>query len=455
MVIVFHYLVIIVKRLSLSARLLFSASFVLIAFLSLTALSLNNAFQNSADRAQKKQLKNTIYSLLSAADFSEAGHILMPPVSAIPELTLPQSGLYATIVKDDTTVWQSESLLDQELDLPYNLGDARESFTLYSDKQGTEYINLSYKIIWENDEEQQFTFTFNVSENLAASEQEKAGFRQTLWSLLGGTALLLLIAQLLVLRWSLKPLSTAAADLQAIEDGQQNRLSGNYPKELNQLTKNINTLLDQEQARRSRYKNALADLAHSIKTPLALIRGEITNKTEGAASQDQVDRISSLVDYQLQRAATEGQSTLQAPVLLNDIIQKLMTSLDKVYQDKHIDSNYSDPEPVLLHSDEGDLYELIGNLLENAYKYCDHQVSVLVERYPNRVNIIIEDDGVGIPDTEKQNILKRGQRIDSHAEGQGIGLAIVKDIISAYQGELSISQSRLGGAQFTVSLPRR
>lgn len=439
------------KRLSLSTRLLFTASLILLAFLSITAIGLENAFQASAERAQKKQLRNTVYSLLAVADFTEAGEIIIPVASAIPELTVPNSGLYAAISKDDEIIWRSESFTGLDLLVPNKPNNEQESFALFSDQEEQEYINLSYNIVWENDSNQQFAFTFNVIEDLAAIKKEKADFRQTLLSLLGGTGIVLLIVQLIVLRWSLKPLSTAANDLQAIENGEQSRLTGDYPKELNHLTQNINALLDQEQARRSRYKHALADLAHSIKTPLALMRTEMS----GEQSQEQINKIAGLVDYQLQRAATEGKTSLQAPIELNLIINKIISSLDKVYQQKQIDTEFNASDSIQLHGDEGDIYELIGNVLENSYKYCFKKVRITVEKRNNEISIVTEDDGPGIPDTEKQAILKRGRRIDTHAEGQGIGLAIVSDIVSAYQGKIEITNSQLGGACFTLILPSR
>ncbi len=446
------------KRLSLNSRLLFAISLGLTIFLGFSAFSLDKAFRASSDVAHKKQLKNHIYMLLTAADFVESGAIIMPSALAEPAFSTPNSGLYAQITNKTTTVWQSQSLLGLSLNLPVNTQASEQKFSVIQ-SHGTELLHLAYGIVWENNQGQEFEYTLHVTEDLTASLHEKASFRRSLWYWLGGTGLMLLIIQAGILRWGLKPLTDVAEDLSAIEDGTQNRLSKDYPTELNRLTRNINTLLDQEQSRQQRYKNALADLAHSIKTPLAVLRNELTLDKPlpdlRTQSQIQLKQVTDLIDYQLQRAATEGRTTLQAPIALEAIITKIVSSLDKVYQAKNI-HHLSRIEPdIRISANEGDMYELLGNLLENAYKYCQGHVITTVMTDDKDITITIENDGNGIPYGAERNILQRGKRMDSQTEGQGIGLAIVSDIVDAYQGTIALAKTELGGACFIVSLPKR
>lgn len=320
-------------------------------------------------------------------------------------------------------------------------------------------MNLAYGFVWESEQGKQFEYTINVSEDLNAIDLQKAKFQLNLWYWLGGTGLMLLIVQALILRWGLRPLYDVADDLHAIERGDRKRLLKNYPTELNQLTQNINNLLDHEESRRKRYKNSLADLAHSLKTPLAVFRGELENSTNLTEvkhiGHEQLDRISALVDYQLQRASTEGYNSLQAPVSLGNIINKILLSLDKVYQAKSIRRQFEIERDVFIHADEGDMYELLGNLLENAYKYGNKRVNVLVISRLDTVDIHIEDDGNGIPEHAHKDIIKRGKRIDTQIEGQGLGLSIASDIIAAYHGEIRLQKSHLGGANFIICLPKQ
>ena len=256
----------------------------------------------------------------------------------------------------------------------------------------------------------------------------------------------------------MRPLHDVALDLYAIENGDHKRLSKDYPKELNQLTQNINALLDHEQSRRERYKNSLADLAHSLKTPLAVIRGELEHTSENTSLRDttyeQLNRVSELVDYQLQRAATEGHSNFQSPISLGEITHKILKSLNKVYQAKLITTQCEIEHDVFIHADEGDMYELLGNLLENAYKYGNKRVNIFILSHGNQVSIQIDDDGKGIPRKLKNDIIKRGQRIDTQVEGQGLGLAIVSDIINAYEGTIEFEPSPIGGTRFSIKLPQ-
>lgn len=444
------------KHLSLSQRLLITVSIVLTIFLGLTAISINNAFQASYDVSDQRQLRNHLYMLLTAAEFTEKGDIIMPSEFAEPAFSTPNSGLYAQMANQHGIVWQSPSTLGQDLAFPIHFSPPYEQFSI-SPYQDSDLLNFAYSVVWVNTLGQEFEYTIHVSEDRTTSQQEKAEFSLHLWYWLGSAGFALLLIQVLVLRWSLKPLSEVAQNLSAIESGETSRLSQNYPAELNQLTRNINTLLDHEQSRRLRYKHALADLAHSIKTPLAVLRTELeSDKTMTSfTSYEQLKRVTNLIDYQLQRAATEGSTSLQAPINIAYLVEKIVNSLDKVYHDKTIQHDIEIEPQLRVNADEGDMYELLGNLLENAYKYCDQRVITIITTSNDHILIQIDDDGEGIPKSAQADILKRGKRIDTQTEGQGLGLAIVSNILEAYQGTIGLGETPLGGARFVITLPRR
>ena len=444
---------------SLSHRLLIVISVVLSLFLGLSAVSLNNAFESSAKEEQKRRLQNYIYMLLTAAEVDDNnGHLTLAHELAEPRFSIPNSGLYAQITSNGKLIWQSESALGHFQTLPYQPGPSNEEYALIQLDTQTTLLNLAFGIVWESYTGEEVSYTINVAEDMQTLRQQTASFQRSLWYWLGGTGLILFIVQWLILRWGLQPLQQVAIDLRAIETGQNKRLSEDYPQELQQLTSNINALLDHETSRRLRYKNSLADLAHSLKTPLSVFRGDLENATSlqelKRQGNEQLNRISTLVDYQLQRASTEGKSNLLAPVSLGDIITKIIASLEKVYQHKQIQTQYEIDRDTFIHADEGDMYELLGNLLENAYKYCHQQVLVVVRPDRQSIRIRIEDDGPGVPLNARDFIIKRGHRIDTQAEGQGLGLAIASDIISAYQGDIDLETGHLGGASFIIELPR-
>jgi two-component system sensor histidine kinase PhoQ len=253
-----------------------------------------------------------------------------------------------------------------------------------------------------------------------------------------------------------------AADLAEIEAGRRTELIGHYPRELRGLTDNLNALIRHERSHLERYRHTLDDLAHSLKTPLAVLRGTLdsggSNQEFQHSVQEQVDRMSQIVQYQLQRAATSGRTTLTAPIALLGAVQKITASLDKVYAGKQVTCRLRIDDKAFFHGDEGDLLELLGNLLDNAYKSCRQHVVIsgqpLVDhRYSTGLIIYVEDDGPGIPLDMAQSVLQRGVRMDTATPGQGIGLAVVQDIVRIYKGALEIGSSHLGGARLTVHLP--
>ena len=441
-------------RLSLTNRQLIAITLILTAFLGISAISLYNAFASSAETAQKQRLLSYVYTLLTAAEISDDGQLIMQDNLAEPKFSISNSGLYAQITSGNRIVWQSPSVLGLFLALPYHPGPSEQLYSRINLDNGMKLQNLAFGIVWESDNGEHFNYTINVSEDLHMLQDQVNEFQRSLWYWIGGTGLMLLIAQWLIFRWSLQPLHQAAAELNAIETGKQQRLGENYPSELQQLTRNINNLLDHEQSRRLRYKNSLADLAHSLKTPLALLRSELENYRDVApGAKEQLNRINALVEYQLQRAATEGKSNLLAPVSICEIVDKIIKSLKKVYQSKQVHTQCEIERDITLHADEGDMYELLGNLLENAFKYCHQQVNIVLRKQGRNIIVCIEDDGPGIPEHASNDIIGRGNRLDTQIEGQGLGLAIASDIVDAYQGQISVQKSYLGGACFLIELP--
>jgi two-component system sensor histidine kinase PhoQ len=231
-----------------------------------------------------------------------------------------------------------------------------------------------------------------------------------------------------------------------------------YPRELSALTESINSFITSERSQKERYRNTLGDLAHSLKTPLAVVRGAFEQNaipTELRESiQEQVDRMTQIVDYQLQRAATSGRTTLAAPVDLLPVINKLVSTLDKVYAEKGISCRVTVHGDITFRGDESDLLEMLGNLLDNAYKFAARMVAVTATKQENdQLLIKIDDDGQGIPEDKVEQVLKRGVRVDERVSGQGIGLAVVRDIVEVYGGSISINTSSMGGSSISITLP--
>ncbi|MGB5651978.1 MAG: ATP-binding protein [Sedimenticolaceae bacterium] len=287
-------------------------------------------------------------------------------------------------------------------------------------------------------------------------EKEQAAFRETLWLWLGGAAVLLLIAQTLLARWGLAPLRAMSAAVRRIESGESTGIEGPVATELRGLSENLNSLIRQNRQRQERVRNSLADLAHSMKTPLAVLRGAAEQQADRNFKEqitEQTRRIDEIVSYQRQRAAVAGTSSVTRPIPVTPILRRLCASLDKVHHGRSLSCKLRLPGQAQLRADEGDLFELFGNLLENAYRHAKAQVRVSVLEPGRQMQFDIEDDGEGIDDQDVERLLQRGERADQRHQGEGIGLAVASEIVSQYGGELRILRSDLGGARISVLLP--
>lgn len=442
------------KTNSLSFRLLISAGFVLTAFFALVAFVLEQGFRESAEQALEEKLQIHVYSLISVAELTEAVELRMPESLREPRFSNPGSGLYAFITQvNNIFVWRSLSAVGMEFPAPVPLEAGEAVFV--KDAQG--YFVLHYAVIWENKSGFEQYYIFTVAEDAAFVAKQVDRFRLTLRAWLFFTGILLVLIQFLVLRWSLKPLRIVVKDLESIEAGRKTRLDGGYPSELTGLAGNLNALISSERAHLERYRNTLADLAHSLKTPLAIIRGCLEpaaiNKKLVA---EQISRMDEIVEYQLQKAAAKGQKKLTGRVDVALIVEKIIFSLEKVYVDKQVifSCEYND---CLMYCEEGDVYEIAGNLLDNAAKWCKKNVRVnLIQLEDAEFSFIlqIEDDGPGLPVDKLSEILQRGVRADENMHGHGIGMAVVNELTVLLGGKLAAGKSQvLGGMMWQVYLP--
>jgi len=442
---------------SLSRRLLVAASAVLFVFLGLTGLVLDRAFQSNAEQAQRDRLQSQIYALLATADFVEIDQRLQLG-DALPEprLGTPLSGLYAVIYKNvKGRVWKSPSSVGLSIPRYTQAKRAQWFFEKLVTKNGQQYFSQNFSVVWEDHLNKQFEYVFQVLEDYDVYNQQVSSFRRELWGWLVAVAAVLLLAQGFILRWSLKPLRKVASDIEAVKSGTTDRLKENYPEEIQGLTQGINTFIDSERAQRDRYRRTLADLAHSLKTPLAVLKSGLHNQGQNNVMDDQIDRMRDIVDYQLQRASSAGRTTMGVHTELLPVIERIVGSLKKVHADKNIQCTVKVDSELKFPGEQGDLMELVGNLLENAYKWACQEILVnaRLENNNRLLQITVEDDGAGIPDNRKQEVLLRGRRADETVAGHGIGLSIVQEIVSQYGGSIQLDDSPLGGASIGLSIP--
>ena len=459
---------------SLQARQLMAASLGLVAFLALAGYALDRAFVDVAGQVQRDRLKAYAYNYIGGIDFFRNGDIYVPEVPPDPRFDQPGSGLYAVIVQPEGMQdWQSMSTRGPQLPEEEMLAPNQEEFRgplpiiKTSGEPGEVFrYGIGAAAVQEGEDggEVERPYTVYVMEDEGTLARQVRVYRAALWGYLGIAGVVLLLLQTFVLRWSLWPLRNVVGELMRVQRGEAHRLSEHHPRELEPLTDSINALIESERENLDHQRNTMSDLAHSLKTPLAVLRTRLDADASDAELREEVDvqlrRMNDLVGYQLGRAASGGHKLFAAPVPIEVHAEEIVRGLEKIYAGKGVICEFDIAEDVQFYGEPGDLQELLGNLLENAFKWAESRVLFTArpgEAQPNRrpgLALAVDDDGPGIPVDRIAHVLQRGVRGDERVQGHGIGLSIVQDLVRSYRGELDVGPSpELGGARFEVTLP--
>lgn len=443
---------------SINSRIILGAIAVVSGFMMLTGYTLSKAFYNSAHSALKERLTGQVYLLMADRELMPSLFQESPQGLSVDLMPTAYSQLTGYITRADGSIlWQSsfskgESLPPVKTLQEQKIEHGKKIFQLY-EVDGKSYIGLSIAIFWDL-QNLQFPLIYHISDDLSDLHQQIADYQHSLWSNLILMSVSLLVFLILILRWGLKPLRDVELEIKAVEQGEQDILKKTYPDELTPLTQNINQLIQYERQQQLRYQNGLGDLAHSLKTPLAIIKAQNFNPGQPDlylnSINDAVQRMNSIVEYQLQRAATVNLSSHMQYLPLTPIVHSLVQSMKKIYRDKDIEIKLDIAQDVKFKIDEGDFMEILGNLLDNACKWCQGQVSLMLSVNNSELHIIVSDNGPGIAADMINEITKRGVRADQLTPGHGVGLAIVQDIVSVYNGTIDFASTRAGGLQVSI-----
>lgn len=444
---------------SLQGRLLLASALALPIVLMLAGFALSRAYHDSLENAVQERLQLQVYLLLGAVDLKEQ-HIQFPERLPEPRYDQTGSGLYAAIHdQNGSLLWRSLSTLlmdDQQLAAVVDSSIAQAGEPKFEHLAQQNIYRYQLRIIWE-DSSGERALLFSVMETDAQLLRDVSLYNHHLSLWLSIIFLVALLAQTLILRWGLTPLRHLAQDIKLVESGRSERLLGTYPQEVAPVTENLNLLIDSERQQRERYRNTLGDLAHSLKTPLAVMRGakhEDHNLSHYQGLVDeQVERMDQIVQYQLSRAVKTHNQALVKTVPITPVIERILSALQKVYREQQYHTTIELPSDLSFAGDERDLMEMLGNILENAFKYGDQQVGVQGRTHHGYLELQIDDDGPGVLPEQRRVILQRGERLDTSIQGQGIGLSVVTDIVSSYQGEIEVTDSPLGGCRFVLRFP--
>jgi two-component system sensor histidine kinase PhoQ len=444
---------------SLSARLLISVSVLLLLFFGATIVVIDTAFRSAAERAQEDILDGHLMAILAAAEATPEGGLELPPDLQEPRFGAIGSGLYAELRDHQgDAVWRSRSALGIEILAGTAPASGVRLFQQEKLPDNTPVLSLSLAVQWELPDGNYRPFVFKVVESLESMNAQLARFRAQLFGWFAAVAMIMLFAIGLLMRHLLKPLRQIENEIGEIEQGERTALSGRYPTELSGVARNMNLLIDSERARAERYRNTLDNLAHSLKTPLAAMRSLLAQGDAGNQSDrfdEQIDRMDEIVRYQLRKpASSKAQNLVFSLVPVANEVDRLVAGLAKVYREKSPDVAATVEQGLQFRGDKGDLLEIAGNLLDNACKWCASRVEMTAgHNGSGDWSLVVGDDGPGIPDDAADALLERGTRLDESTPGHGIGLSVVREIAESYGGRLDIGRSKLGGAEFRVTIP--
>lgn len=437
---------------SLKARLVISALLFILVLLPLIGVALNDAFTEQVKSATKNELSAYVYSILAVTEV-ENKQISIPELVLENRFNLIQSGLYAIATTENasgkqTIVWHSQSFMGMVPPPHFTIPATGQSAFEQIELAEQPHLIYSFSVSFAS-QNQNVPVTIHIIKDEREFQQQIDQFNQQLWTWLLILMFVMLVFQLSWLVWTLRPLARFTQELHSVEQGKSMQLSSQYPTELQAVARQLNILLNTEQTQRKRYRNALADLAHSLKTPLAVIKSQ-ADLSE--ASSEQVSVISRIIGHQLKRAQTAAAASWHLGIRVDDVAAKLLRTLAKIYREPQINLSGEMADEAVFKGDEADLTEILGNVLDNACKAAKSTVKLTVTGDAYQLLICIEDDGPGISEALQNQIFERGIRADSYHQGNGIGLAIVRDLVDSYNGRISVSRSEtLGGAKFSIS----
>ncbi|NOR19016.1 MAG: two-component sensor histidine kinase, partial [Xanthomonadales bacterium] len=432
--------------------------------LGMVGFGLDADFQKSSEASLPARMESLVYLVLAATDVNDSGGLSLDADVGDPRLQQPGSGIYAQ-VHSDLSNWSSPSSVS--VVLPESLQVAAGTSMFSAPLTNSVFYSYLYAVRFELSDGRLLPVTVSIFVNRLELLSEQQAFRTGLWRSLGGTGVILVLAQLLLLSLGLRPLRRITRDISAIESGRMERLEDHYPKELEPLKRNLNRLLDTEKSNQTRYRNALDSLAHSLKTPLSVIRSSLPGQssadspadflTKSVAIDNAVIDMQHLITTRLQRAAVSTRRSIAQAVEVKSQVARLLQSLERVYSQKMINTDVMIDPGLEFFGEQRDLLEVAGNLLDNACKYGDGRIRVSarsIDADDARAGIIlqVEDNGPGIAASKRDKLIQRGVRGDERVEGHGLGLAIVLGVVTAYNGEITIDDSDLGGARLSVSL---
>jgi signal transduction histidine kinase len=445
----------VLSGLSLKVRLLVGSLVWISLTLLVTGFLLSSLFRSHVERRFDAELATHLDQLLAnLTPDNMTSPILLHPM-ADPRFERPYSALYWQVDGPDGTMLRSRSLWDQTLALPKDTpADGEMHRHLVAGPEGQHLVAVERKVSLP---ETGRIVRAVVAGDLDVANKATAEFVRTTVLGLGTLAFGLVLAIFIQTYSTLRPLDRLQSALAAVRLGRAVRLAGHYPAEVQPLVDDLNGLLAHDAQVLERARTEAGNLAHQLKTPLAIIAnaaGMLPVSDQRSTFIEQTKLMGRRIDYALTRArAAESGRVLGATTAIGPQLERMASAMRTLYASRGIEIHSAERSSSVVQVEPQDFDEAIGNLLDNACKWARMRVNLSAEDDAGFTRIVVEDDGPGLPEAERQSVFERGHRLDEAMPGTGLGLSIVQDIIAAYGGSVRLETSELGGLRTVLSLP--
>jgi signal transduction histidine kinase len=438
---------------SLSRRMIGIAAFWITLLLIGGGLTLDRALTNSVSQTFDDQLKYVLTAMIASAEIGPDGEVRMNRPLGDQRFLEPNSGLYWQISGGGTVPFPSRSLWDREL----KVGPERRDVAVHfrnSNEFNDGQLRIAERAIRLPDSD--IRWTFMVAERRDSLDAQIGQLRQILITSFLLLALGLIILTALQTFYGLWPLRAVRRSIAEMRSGKQSRITAVLPNEVMPMVTELNGLLDHNERQAEEARRHAGNLAHALKTPLTVIMNSATAKASDLDETviREATTMRRQVDHHLARARAVGRrGHAHSRANVWDSLESVERAVSRLYS--HVRLDMTGDKEAAARVERQDLDEMLGNLIENAAKYGGGSVFVTVEVAGDFVEMLVEDDGMGIPEKERERIFDRGARLDTGKPGTGLGLAIVRDVAEIYEGTVTLEESEdLGGLLVRLALPK-
>jgi signal transduction histidine kinase len=452
---------------SLALRLFLSATAWTVIILLITGIVLSSLYRQAVERAFDRRLGVYLRTLVADVASPEEGSEKFPQSLGEPLFELPLSGWYWQVTRLNSAKAElraSRSLWDgglphlQDYGIAAGPNGSREGYVSGPEDQRLRLVERNIDLGEEG------RYLVAVAGDAAEISEETRSFDQALIITFSILAAVLLLTTAFQVRFGLAPLKRITDGLTAIRSGTAEGLTGKFPEEIAPLARETNALIEANKEIVERARTHVGNLAHALKTPLSVMVNEaVTHGGEPFAQKilEQADIMRDQVARHLERAHLAARLTVVSSVTeVAPVVTALARTMEKIHRDKNLAIDVHADEKIQFQGERPDLEEMMGNLVDNACKWATSRVSIEVVREPKdrvsdrqAIRFIVDDDGRGLSPSEREQVAKRGQRLDETKPGSGLGLSIVVELAALYGGNLTLGTAPLGGLRAELVLP--